>query len=130
MQRVRNCFGISAYSLNWEKLWLATYYLEIILRVTYLSTESDDGYYLLKKGKECKSNETKLGEFTSFSADGCAYACRKHKGCKFFEYGRGNRHGRCYFKDTQSADCPEGFVNNKPYDFYRIWGKLYCVYIT
>ena len=47
---------------------------------------------------------------------GCARACAKKAGCEYFIYGKGSKHGWCYFEHTSASSCPEGWESDL-YDF-------------
>ena len=78
-------------------------------------------YVKHKSGAECQSSDTKLGWFSGIQ--GCVDACRQKDGCRFFVYGTGSKFGYCYWEKTTSADCSEGWENDK-YDFFEIAGII------
>ena len=66
----------------------------------------------------------------------CAVYCSQlHARCNYFAYAKWQgpgcvncppvASGNCFYIDTATPDCPEGFVENVEYDFYGLNGKLY-----
>ena len=70
-----------------------------------------------KSGAECKSGDSYLGDF-SFIGE-CAVSCHQTPGCRFFVYGYGSREKKCYWEQTETIDCSEGWQTNE-YNFYGI----------
>ena len=75
---------------------------------------------LIKRGHECHSSDTKLGEVWTVSD--CAHKCSITPGCKFFIVGNNGRWESCYQEHTYSADCVEGWDRDS-YDFYQLKDK-------
>ena len=48
---------------------------------------------------------------------GCAKGCQEIDGCQFFIF---EKNGDCFWEKTESADCPEGFVDSDAYNFYKM----------
>lgn len=101
--------------------------LQRSLDATQVSTEAlavlEAGapYHLIKNDVECNSDDKKIfGKKKNASVAECAQAV-KALGGQFFIYGKGRKATRCYKENTDSADCPEGFDDDK-YDFYEVEG--------
>merc|ERR1719195_134533 len=99
--------------------------LQRSLDATQVSTEAlavlEAGapYHLIKNDVECNSDDNKMGKKKASVAE-CAQAV-KARGGHFFIYGKGRKAGKCFKENTDSADCPEGWDDDK-YDFYEIEG--------
>ena len=72
-------------------------------------------YVLVQNNTECKTDDTKLGQFNDIQA--CADECAAHTGCEGFDFGRddagsinpdyADRKGMCWFEHTSAARCSE-----------------------
>jgi len=74
------------------------------------------------------SEDTSLGEQPDLAQ--CANKCLTTTGCQFFIFGRGFKHGRCYWEHTNSSSCSEGWELDE-YDFYSIRcgaDRASCIY--
>ena len=83
---------------------------------------------MVKTDTECKSDDERLynenDERYFNNVWECADACQEIRDCKYFIYGKREKDGECYWEQTESADCPEGWYEDDKYDFYEIISKL------
>ena len=77
---------------------------------------------MVEPGVECDSDDEKLGNFDNVWE--CADACQQISKCKYFIYGTGGKEGECFWEKTESADCPDDWIDDDKYDFYEIISKL------
>jgi hypothetical protein len=68
---------------------------------------------MIMEGMTCSAETSSIG--MNFSTDECALAVIE-QGSPFFE--RDPNDGECRVVFTESAECPEGFVDSPYYDFY------------
>ena len=93
----------------------------MLIEIIYLNFE---GYFLIAKKKECKSDEKDLG--TMKSTEDCAKACENTDGCYFFKYGYGKEEERCFWEKATSVTCEEGWeTKSLQYNLYALsdYGK-------
>ena len=55
----------------------------------------------------------------------CANACINKEGCNFFIYATGDYTG-CYWEKTTDKSCPEGWIEDYNFDFYKMDSKYFC----
>eukprot|EP00662_Eupelagonemidae_sp_cell21_P057946 gene57946-biopygen108926 len=73
---------------------------------------------LIRNGSECQSNDIQKVVYERTLYD-CALACLRRDGCIFFIYGVADKRETCYWEQTSSAECPEGFEVDE-YAFHRL----------
>ena len=96
----------------------------VLIRIQIFIAKQGNGYKLRRQGMECKSSDSKLGNFGSL--DECAAACKKTTGCNFFIYGFGTKSGACYWEFTEQNSCDEGWEEDL-YDFYEMTGTIHSM---
>ena len=79
------------------------------------------GWKVLQVGKTCKSSHVEMSK--AHNAGECANSVR-NAGGTFFEFSQEvDGTGKCWWEQTTSADCVEGWETGKSYDFYSLTGK-------
>ena len=82
-------------------------------------------YQKIKSDAECLSDDEKLGTFPTVYD--CFNACLVTTGCTYFIYGKeqGGAKDQCYWEKTTNENCPEGWEEDKKFDFYKLGTLLY-----
>ena len=81
-------------------------------------------YQKIRVDSECESKDDLIGKFSTVSE--CSLACSQTTGCKYFIYGKvPSEQGTCKMEKTTSENCPEGWEDDKKYDFYKQGNLLY-----
>lgn len=72
---------------------------------------------LIKADAECGSKDNWVDEFRT--VEECEEAVFEQGGT-YFIYGKGTKGTQCYIEYTTSDDCPEGWLTNDEFDFYKV----------
>ena len=72
---------------------------------------------LIKTGAECNSGDTNLGHQDTIQQ--CARKCADAAGCDYFIFGTGSKTGNCYFENTGTGACTQGWEPDE-YNFYAL----------
>eukprot|EP01060_Flectonema_neradi_P038846 TRINITY_DN828_c0_g1_i6.p1 TRINITY_DN828_c0_g1~~TRINITY_DN828_c0_g1_i6.p1 ORF type:complete len:711 (+),score=129.08 TRINITY_DN828_c0_g1_i6:47-2134(+) len=80
-------------------------------------------YKLVKEDVECRSHDKDLSGGKRVTLHECAAACADTSGCRFFIHGKngqtGSKVGNCFWEQTSSEYCPEGFDTDS-YIMYKM----------
>lgn len=108
-------FYLFLFNQNIQQSFAGTYFKKV---------SAACGASIEKTGNYCNLASAKSPKYYStgqlLTVDDCITKCKEDMKCTFFIFGTGSKAGRCWGQYTASSDCPEGWIADSEYDFWKV----------